>query len=1047
MDFAKTIINAIKIWVNNKISIIEDKIFVLENKSPTFIQTEEPPEVPEGSLWVDLDEESPDIIEIEIDSELNETSENPVQNKVINAAINNLNTLIGDTAVAEQIENAIASIPEAPVTSVNGQTGDIVINIPSVEGLATETYVNNAIDNIEMPEVPVTSVNGMTGDIQINIPTVEGLATEEYVNNAIAAVDVPVTSVNGMTGDVVIEIPESFSGSWNDLTDKPFGETGNGAIITWDGNTEGLDVVNLLNNPHYKVSNLVPTLEDISIGYNTLTTKGIVIPDDSLEEYGDFIACPEFTVARKDNIELNGNIIPKAGIYFSLDSSEIDYQFLSSLSFNGKTITWDGETEGLEYISPLSEYCNQYKVSDYIPSNDELTNLIAEKKLVRQNGILINDEKHLLLSGGNVLVVYEIGEYDDAGNIVNLPSTGIYFLRQDGAQESYASKFEYGNITIQTIDEKFIPDTIARKNDILVTSVNGMTGDVIIETSSNDNQIFWTEEETALLFSGTDLDFSEMVIQQTADFEFVEGAEYTMIIDGVTNTYTGTKLSYGDISYVFIGNMSSGPLAAVQNGILLIMIQDGGIHSVEISGLKQTYHFDENFVKASQSNWSEEDTNSINYINNKPFYKDLRKEVALIADRQRTYTKTEEITSNGEPIYYTEATLLAEPIIGESYRIGASAVEMVNRECQHNGSFKYLGNLHLYDREQTDTRESFCFVFEEGPMIGENENTVGNRRYVRIYTTRPVDKTYSFIFGKAYEYVSIDNRYLNCFVPWLSDGASKGQVPMAMNDGYRNEWKPVSLPCWLEEGTPVVEEFTAECTKVAHQYAMYASCNDAVESVTELYKNFKYTVIWNGRPYEVHCDVTTWTMGSDFRGTAYFLGNLDLFDFDGRYADESSNAVYPTYSSIPNNRYPDLPFLIFVNDHNTEGQLGVVYVQGNEPQTVTVGIYAGVHQYHQLDERFIPDTIARVSDIPAFPEIPEINYPVTSVNGQTGDIVIDIPSTEGLATEEYVNSAITNINTYYTKAEIDNMEFIALDEIDAICARTIEVVTPTTGTF
>lgn len=100
-----------------------------------------------------------------------------------------------------------------------------------------------------------------------------------------------------------------------------------------------------------------------------------------------------------------------------------------------------------------------------------------------------------------------------------------------------------------------------------------------------------------------------------------------------------------------------------------------------------------------------------------------------------------------------------------------------------------------------------------------------------------------------------------------------------------------------------------------------------------------------------------------------------------------------------------------------------------------------------LDEIYIPSTIARVSDIPTLPEIPEINYPVTSVNGQTGAVVIDIPSTEGLATEEYVNSAITNINTYYTKAEIDNMEFITVDEIDAICAQTIEVVTPTTGTF
>lgn len=116
--------------------------------------------------------------------------------------------------------------------------------------------------------------------------------------------------------------------------------------------------------------------------------------------------------------------------------------------------------------------------------------------------------------------------------------------------------------------------------------------------------------------------------------------------------------------------------------------------------------------------------------------------------------------------------------------------------------------------------------------------------------------------------------------------------------------------------------------------------------------------------------------------------------------------------------------------------------------------------------------------IEAIPEV-EVNYPVTSVNGQTGAVNLDaeavgalskdtvIPtvptnvsaftndagyltehqSLDGLATEEYVNSAITNINTYYTKAEIDNMEFITVDEIDAICAQTIEVVTPTTGTF
>ena len=43
-----------------------------------------------------------------IDDALSDSSTNPVQNKVVNAAISNLNTLVGDTAVAEQINSAVA---------------------------------------------------------------------------------------------------------------------------------------------------------------------------------------------------------------------------------------------------------------------------------------------------------------------------------------------------------------------------------------------------------------------------------------------------------------------------------------------------------------------------------------------------------------------------------------------------------------------------------------------------------------------------------------------------------------------------------------------------------------------------------------------------------------------------------------------------------------------------------------------------------------------------------------------------------------------------
>ena len=46
---------------------------------------------------------------ITVDTALSSTSTNPVQNKVVNSAINNLNTLVGDTAVSTQITNAVAN--------------------------------------------------------------------------------------------------------------------------------------------------------------------------------------------------------------------------------------------------------------------------------------------------------------------------------------------------------------------------------------------------------------------------------------------------------------------------------------------------------------------------------------------------------------------------------------------------------------------------------------------------------------------------------------------------------------------------------------------------------------------------------------------------------------------------------------------------------------------------------------------------------------------------------------------------------------------------
>ena len=123
-------------------------------------------------------------------------------------------------------------------------------------------------------------------------------------------------------------------------------------------------------------------------------------------------------------------------------------------------------------------------------------------------------------------------------------------------------------------------------------------------------------------------------------------------------------------------------------------------------------------------------------------------------------------------------------------------------------------------------------------------------------------------------------------------------------------------------------------------------------------------------------------------------------------------------------------YMVWVNDGSTSATFSVSGITGEE--------------VHQLDQKFIPDTIARVEDINT--AINNITHPITSVNGQTGDVEItaaslgaltsapvssvngntgdvvltasdvgalpdttEIPSIEGLASENYVETKIAEL--------------------------------------
>ena len=120
---------------------------------------------------------------------------------------------------------------EAPVQSVNAQTGDVVLSIPSDTADLTNTAgfvdaagaaaaapvqsVNGQTGNVTV-SAGVASVNGQTGTVVLSIPTDTSDLTNGagFVDTAGAAAAAPVQSVNGQTGNVTVSATLSATLLW-----------------------------------------------------------------------------------------------------------------------------------------------------------------------------------------------------------------------------------------------------------------------------------------------------------------------------------------------------------------------------------------------------------------------------------------------------------------------------------------------------------------------------------------------------------------------------------------------------------------------------------------------------------------------------------------------------------------------------------------------------------------------------------------------------------------------------------------------------------------
>lgn len=117
--------------------------------------------------------------------------------------------------------------------------------------------------------------------------------------------------------------------SWNDLTDKPFGEeiaTVNEPLnITWDGNTDGLPFV----NNFYKVSDLVLTLDQLRLCTITMSFGDQIdlgkAPDSAFFETENLTSFTGFVVSVKADgaVGQGGHVFPEKGLYLLYGSMDM----------------------------------------------------------------------------------------------------------------------------------------------------------------------------------------------------------------------------------------------------------------------------------------------------------------------------------------------------------------------------------------------------------------------------------------------------------------------------------------------------------------------------------------------------------------------------------------------------------------------------------------------------------------------------------------------------------------------------------------------------
>lgn len=349
-----------------------------------------------------------------------------------------------------KISDAIPSIEQLAASKLTG----------TYNGTTTVSHIDGAPS---VNEQGVLVVSFMTepdeNDHQIWSLMFGFTAPGEYSDNDIAFVvpEAGFYALNdgayGASVDYVLELDTPSNGS---------------DTLTWDGNIEGLESLFEENGGGYfRVSEVVPTLGDCVNGAKITISNGesFDVPFENIENITNQVGMLNFEfaiVVPYDGFELDGFVIPKAGVYFVRDTDNGEPVYVTSLTIHG----YNGfpTTPSNDNIFPINWNTSKVtgnatvevtglplvKVSDKLPSFEQLQQSFMT---MSENGItkmsLVSDiaEDSSDAYGGTYL-------FDGSGDVVAglvflfvftnpgevygayIPEAGIYVMNE-GADKDY----------------------------------------------------------------------------------------------------------------------------------------------------------------------------------------------------------------------------------------------------------------------------------------------------------------------------------------------------------------------------------------------------------------------------------------------------------------------------------------------------------------------------------------------------------------------------------------------------------------------------------